>query len=714
MTSGIRRGRAGWLGALAVGVAVVMAAPNTAVAADNLPPLQPVAADLETGPKACAAGEDRPYLATSPQVRAVLRDPVEDDRPSEGDFVTGEFEAWWTDGDGAEQRRTYSTPGFLPSGSTMSWRLPSDLPAWTVISWRVRANDGQDVSAWSAVDADGAGCEFVIDDANPEKPTVTSAEYPEDVFWSGGVGEYGTFRFSSPSDDVVDYTYSFLGGQRGTVKPDGPDGAAEIRFMPTSRAPVTLDVYANDRSGRRSSSTLYHFYVAAGRTPVAQWALSDAAGSKSAAATAGPVAHAGVGVSFGGPGPSGTPLTSTATLDGTGHGFLTPAAQVVETGKTFAVGGWVRPAALSHDMTVVSQDAGTAPGFTLGARTGGAEPVWSFGIGGVRVSGGRPEAGEWAYALGLYDAETGLARLYVNGVEVGTATEAAASTVAGDFQIGRARGKAGYRDRWQGEIGDVRAYDRVVVPDEAAELAHRTPQARGRWSLEAEADGLSPEANGGEPLRLAAGASIYHLPADACDPAADPDCAPASDPLVGAGHLALDGAGGHAVTDSPVVDTGDSFTLGAVVHLADREPTRPMTVLSQGGEHGDAFKVRYVPEKLRFELVMGHADAQGADETVVAVQALPDGGSGRGYRIAVVHDAAHDRITLYVDGQASDAAFRAGWTSTGGLQVGRGRTADGWGEYLHGSVDEIQAFSGALSETAVAQLGFGGDPCLDC
>ncbi|MFF3173856.1 LamG-like jellyroll fold domain-containing protein [Streptomyces sp. NPDC057900] len=698
-------------------MAAVLAAPAAAVAApvDNLPPLQPLASDLKTGSEPCAAGEDRPYVASAPRAQAVLNDPVEDDGPVDGNYVSGEFEVWWTDADGVEQRRSRHTPASTPSGTTSFWQLPSDLPAWTVISWRVRADDGAAVSPWSAADASGAGCEFVIDDTSPEKPTVTSAEYPEDVFWSDGVGVYGTFRFDSPSDDVVDYTYSFLGGPRGTVKADGPDGTGEVRFMPTSRAPGILEVYANDRSGRRSSTTYYNFYVQAGRTPVAQWELSDPAGSRSAAATAGPAARAGAGVTFGGPVPPGTPLTSTATLDGTGHGFLTPAAQVVDTGKTFAVSGWARPATVGHDMTIASQDSGTGRAFTLGVRTGGGDPVWSFGIGGARVSGGRPEAGEWAQVIGLFDAETGMAHLYVNGQETGTAVAATPATVAGAFQIGRARGAAGYRDRWHGEVGDVRTYDRVVVSEEAVELARRIPQQRGHWSLESAPDGLSPEANGGQPLRLAAGASIYNRPADACDPAADPDCVPVADPLVDSGHLVLDGAGGYAATEGPVVDTGDSFTIGAVVHLADREPAHPMTVLSQGGAHGDAFKVRYVPSTLTFELVMDHADAQDADETVVGIRALPDGDSGRGYRVAVVHDAASDRITLYLDGQASTAVeFHSSWTGTGGLQLGRSRTGDGWGEYLHGSVDEVQAFSGALSESSVNQLGFGSDPCLGC
>lgn len=718
MTSGRGRRRARWLGALSVGVAVVMAAPNAAVAADNLPPLQPVATDLTTGSKACVAGDDRPSVPSAPRASAVLNDPVEDDSPAEGNFVTAEFEAWWTDGDGIEQRRSYHSPGLVESGTAAGWQLPSDLPPRTVISWRVRADDGDAVSPWSAAGDGGAGCEFVIDEVSPEKPLVTSADYPEDAAWTDGVGVYGTFRFDSPSDDVVAYTYNFVGGASGTVEAEGPGGPAEIRFLPETATLGYLQVHAIDRSGRRSPDTVYFFRVKEGRSPVGQWTLSDPVGSKSAAPTAGPAARAGAGATFGGPVPPGTSLTSTVTLDGSGHGFLTPSAPVVDTAKTFAVGGWVRPSALDHDMTVTSQDAGTAPGFTLGTRGGGGEPVWSFGIGGTRVSGGRPDIGEWAYVLGLYDAETGLAHLYVNGQEAGTATEAAPPSVTGDFQIGRARGKLGYRDRWQGEVGDVRAYDRVVVPAEAANLARRTPQERGHWSLETASDGLSPELHGGEPLTLGGGASVYNEPAQSCDPEADPECVPSSfpaQPLVGSGHLDLDGISGYAATDGPVVDTRDSFTVAALVQPEYEEPAHPMTVLSQGGEHGDAFKVRYLPSTRRFELVLSHADAQGAEETAVGREEGADGGGEREIRVAVVHDRSKDRVTLYVNGLATaEAAFHSAWTSTAGLQVGRSRTADGWGEYLHGSVDEVQAFSGALSETAIAQLGWGAEPCLSC
>lgn len=40
---------------------------------------------------------------------------------------------------------------------------------------------------------------------------------------------------------------------------------------------------------------------------------------------------------------------------------------------------------------------------------------------------------------------------------------------------GRARGAAGFRDRWHGDLGDVQVHDRVVVPGEVAELPRCLP-----------------------------------------------------------------------------------------------------------------------------------------------------------------------------------------------------------------------------------------------
>lgn len=173
-------------------------------------------------------------------------------------------------------------------------------------------------------------------------------------------------------------------------------------------------------------------------------------------------------------------------------------------------------------MTVLSQDTTSGPAYALALeapRNAGAS--WSFTLGEAKVTGGAPEAGEWAYLLGLYDTETGYAQLFVNGHEVGTKAEAAPVGADGAFQIGQVLGAKGYHQRWHGDIGDVRAYDRLVVPSEVIGLAHRTPRLLGHWSFSTADGATTPENAGGTPLRLAPGASIHRGP-DSCAPTPTP------------------------------------------------------------------------------------------------------------------------------------------------------------------------------------------------
>lgn len=141
-----------------------------------------------------------------------------------------------------------------------------------------------------------------------------------------------------------------------------------------------------------------------------------------------------------------------------------------------------------------------------------------------------------------------------------------------------------------------------------------------------------------------------------------------------------------------------------------------MTVLSQAGEHTDAFKLRYDPARYAWQLIMPERDDAGAPETVVAQITWPDGAGGFGTRLAVVYDDAADTVKLFADGYTDadgTAHVRDGWASSGPLQVGRARTADGgWGEHLRGQVDELQVYAGALRDEDIMGLGAETDPCL--
>lgn len=123
--------------------------------------------------------------------------------------------------------------------------------------------------------------------------------------------------------------------------------------------------------------------------------------------------------------------------------------------------------------------------------------------------------------------------------------------------------------------------------------------------------------------------------------------------------------------------------------------------------------MRYEPSTHTWQLVVPEKDEAGAPEKVVSEIVGADGGEGQGHRLAVVYDDAADTIKLYVDGYTNAQATGSlanGRHSTGALQIGRAKAGDGWGEYLHGDVDEVQAYSGALRDRDVLGLGWGTNP----
>jgi hypothetical protein len=649
------------------------ATPGAAVAADNTPPERPRVEDLTTGGNPCAVGEDAPYSRwAQPQVGLTLRD-------AEQQRLTAELEVRWTDAEGVEQlrRRTHI---LLSPETHYDMSLGFSVPADTRASWRVRAVDEQGaVSAWSDEDG-GHACEFVTDLAPPTRPTVDSPEYPESDpsdpqdGWHDGAGVYGGFTFDSPSDDVVLYQYSFNGGAPRSLRPDEPGGPVTVRLMPQAGL-AFVTVQAFDRAGNSSSPTDYHFRVGTGRANVARWKLAD-----SPAAEAGPALRAEDGVAFRTAAPAGTGLTGSARLSGAGDGYLTPDAPAVDTKGTFAVSGWVRPDRTDRVMTLASQDAadGTSA-FTLGLRpaTDGRDGVWSFAFGGARVTGGHAQTGEWAHLLGLFDTEDDMLTLYVNGARAGEPVQASPVAAPGSFQIGRARGDGG--QRWQGDLADVRVWDRVVVPSEAAELAVQQAALTGAWQFESAQDGSSPAVRGDVPFTLGGGAEIRE------------------DPLwwaaYGMNQLALDGSGGYAVTAAPVVDTGDSFTVAALVDLADWPTARDQAAFTVGGDEGGTLSVRYRAETGSWQVV-----STGADGTA-SVLAEESARSGYPNALVLVHDARADELRLYVEGQTGNSA-RADYVGAGNVEgtlvLGQARTADGWGDHLAGTVDEVRVWNGVL------------------
>ncbi|MEJ3741938.1 LamG-like jellyroll fold domain-containing protein [Actinomycetes bacterium KLBMP 9797] len=681
----------------------------------NRAPATPKQSELGLSPGgSCIYGETRPYVDVPPRLTAILRDP--DHAAPHTEKLTGEFKIYWNTASGATVTRTYQT-GQKASGSIFSMVVPADVPKDAVLAWEVRASDGETWGPWSS---DGAQtrCEFVIDSDVPTAPNIVSMEYlpakgtwpwsecnPEDEQSAslGGIGIYGTFVFDSDSTDVVEYRYGFgsNASPNNVLRPSADGGPVTLRWMPETDGPIQLNVVAVDRAARTTQAMCW--IQVATRSPVAQWGLSDSAGSSSAADTGGHhPAVAGAGVTFGAPGPSRNSRTA-ATLTGATDSYLaTTNVGLVDTRKGFSASAWVRLTDDTQDRTVVSQDGTGEPGFTLGFD--GASKKWTFDIpamdveslGTWVVSGGPVVKGVWTHLTAAYDAETRAMRLYVNGVLQPPAQRSSEWRSRGAVQIGRRVAKSGYTDRWAGDLTDVILFDRVVVAREVKELSTLAPIRRAYWPLNEVSGDQSPEYDGGTDLTLAGGAQIY-----APDLETDPLAVPA---LVGQGHMQLDGVDDHATSGAPSVKTDESFTVTARVRLAALPNGRAMTVLAQGGAHRSAFVMRCNTAG-QWEVALTTADEPTATATLFP-SGIPVNADQAGQHLALVYNAFNNEVKFYVDGQLTGAA--AGtyltWNAPGALQVGRVFREGIFGDYFPGVIDDVRVYSGVADETFVQRL----------
>ncbi len=112
--------------------------------------------------------------------------------------------------------------------------------------------------------------------------------------------------------------------------------------------------------------------------------------------------------------------------------------------------------------------------------------------------------GTWAQLTGSYDATQKRLRLYVNGV---LASDVAAGDSAWNarrfLRIGA--GVRPHAHAFRGDIDEVRVYDRIIVPEEAAALARLPKTTHGRWKFNT--DGSDDSAFGND-MTLRGGAAI--------------------------------------------------------------------------------------------------------------------------------------------------------------------------------------------------------------
>ncbi|MFP8904455.1 LamG domain-containing protein [Streptomyces atacamensis] len=405
----------------------------------------------------------------------------------------------------------------------------------------------------------------------------------------------------------------------------------------------------------------------------------------------------------------------------------------VNTEGSFSVAAWAKLPATrpSKAAMVVAQSGNYRSGLELyysaaygwsfnqySADTADATPIRA-----AQGSTDKVVPDEWTHLLGVHDTVANELRLYVNGAWVATTPLGKAWYAGKSTLIGAGRYSGSMSNFFPGQIDDVRMFDRPLSATEAKELFKNRPLVKGRWKLDTASGSpvVSPDdSTGRRGVTLSGDAVIDDS---------------GSSNYVGTGSLLLDGDGDYAATGTSPVGSTTSFTATAWVATAAR-PDHKVTVMSLAGSVNSGFAVRYVPDSKdpanagRWQLEMTGADTSGAD-TVTSEHANFQNNTMWNH-IAVVYDAFSDQMRLYVDGELEQALCldsdddgapddascteRVSWNNdvltfnaTGGLQLGRSRTAGTWGEYWPGAIDDVWVFQGAASEVQIARLANGED-----
>ncbi|MFJ8310311.1 MULTISPECIES: LamG-like jellyroll fold domain-containing protein [unclassified Streptomyces] len=175
-----------------------------------------------------------------------------------------------------------------------------------------------------------------------------------------------------------------------------------------------------------------------------------------------------------GPGHTGT-ASSAATFDGTG-GYLATKNTAVDTTHSYTVSAWVNLNSLATTEVAVSQGTANHQAFYLGytsnktwqfmTTTASASPSTTYP---TATGGPTPTTGTWTHLTGVYDADSHVVSLYVNGILTQNAAinnnpaydSSAPLTIGGNTSTADTTHQP--YDPMNGSISDVRTYPMALT-----------------------------------------------------------------------------------------------------------------------------------------------------------------------------------------------------------------------------------------------------------
>ncbi|GIM94216.1 LamG domain-containing protein [Paractinoplanes toevensis] len=196
---------------------------------------------------------------------------------------------------------------------------------------------------------------------------------------------------------------------------------------------------------------------------------------------------------------------------------------------------------------------------------------------------------------------------------------------------------------------------------------------------------------------------------------ADEVAAPAASPLTPAGvswpsdirrrgaqTATFDGASSAATTESAVVDTTGSFSVGGWVRLGAR-PATDITFATQEAADAPGFEIGIRrsgrPAVPHWSFAMKDTSAQSSTTVVAAAPAaITAADAGLWTHVAGSFDAEQMKLRLYVDGVLVSEVDRPAtpWETDGKFAVGRGFASGAAADWWNGSIADVRVYDRVL------------------
>jgi hypothetical protein len=602
-------------------------------------------------------------------------------------------------------------------------------------------------------------CVFTVDTTVPKPPNITVNVAPVRP------GDLAKVTFTSDNKDVAKFWYGWGADPLGSVAASSvtvggvTKKTASVSLTAPRYGDLELYAYASDITQNQGNQASVSFPVGRPSEAIARWPLDTFPGRSPDAALADAKPAVGGDTPLvwdnGGPDHGWTPESrilggSTAAFDVTRGGiggWAKASVPALDTSKSFSAAAWVRLTDSTDYQTAVSKDGAKMSVFRLQYRP--TEQSWCFSVRAKDVQDASlamacaktTTTGLWTHLAGVYDDNEMRLKLYVNGRLAASVVPSATWltdwaggwNAAGQVIVGRgldAKYNGGV-DYYGGQIADVQLFDRPLLDQDLVgqrdddehsngfdEPGIIAPVQVGRWDFNAATwcyqagnpDTCSaPDAAAwNRRLTLTPGTQTGQGVRDSAL-LLDTSHFATGEPTQEYGYSQRDTAASGeppALQDAAVLRTDQAFTVSAWVRLDSAIGNQTIVSQDTTGPGLSGFDLSYRGGDGKWVLSMrsGPMVTDPAQQSSVAAAADDP---TPWHLLEGVFDPGAAELRLYVDGDRAADPAPTGlipWQATGPLVVGRSDGPGGNTDWLSGSLDNVTAWQGVLTDAAVHQL----------